>query len=90
MSGRFEGSSGVGAMNDDGTFLKEVSEYRTSRNAWCHEEPCKSLESSMNVEDKIDFLTGVPRENQEFLQVGASPPPSPASLVIYSPGVVLA
>jgi len=69
VSGKFEGSSGTGAIMEDGTFAKEVTSYRTSRNAWCHEEPCRSLAVSMNVEDKIAALTGVPRENQEYLQI---------------------
>ena len=85
MSGKFEGSSGTGAIMEDGTFAKEVTSYRTSRNAWCHEEPCRSLAVSMNVEDKIAALTGVPRENQEYLQVGANPCRAPPSAGVPPP-----
>ena len=64
----YEQSLDVGEEKYDGTFGSKQSEERTSSNAWCIEE-CWENNITQAVHDKLEFLTGIDRNNYEYLQL---------------------
>ncbi|CAJ1956929.1 unnamed protein product [Cylindrotheca closterium] len=66
----YERSQQVGDVDSDGTMESEISNDRTSTNAWCMEEAdCSQDEVTLRVLERIENLTGVPSENGEYMQL---------------------
>lgn len=64
----YERSQDVGKRRFDGTYEGYENEFRTSENAWCHEE-CNDDPVTRLVMDRIAAVTGIPEKNSEYLQL---------------------
>lgn len=64
----YERSMDVGEKKADGTYGAHESKDRTSSNAWCIED-CWEHETTRRVHDRLELLTGVDRQNYEYLQL---------------------
>ena len=64
----YEQSQDVGAKKFDGTYDGKVSQGRTSSNTWCLDE-CWEDDASTRIHDAMENITGIPRENYEYLQL---------------------
>mmetsp|Transcript_15187 Transcript_15187/g.32955 ORF Transcript_15187/g.32955 Transcript_15187/m.32955 type:complete len:526 (-) Transcript_15187:286-1863(-) len=65
----YQRSSDVGIENPDGTHEEEVSDGRTSTNAWCDEEMCDKDPVIGQVVDRIAHATKTEVGNSEHLQL---------------------
>ncbi|KAL9178578.1 hypothetical protein ACHAXT_001916 [Thalassiosira profunda] len=65
----YERSSDVGIENPDGSHEDEVSDGRTSHNAWCTEELCNEDAVIGPVVQRIADLTETHVNNSEYLQL---------------------
>ena len=64
----YERSSDVGVENPDGSHEEDVSDGRTSHNAWCDDE-CEEDPVVRPVLERIAAMTGTTRGNSEQLQL---------------------
>jgi hypothetical protein len=64
----YERSEDVGELLFDGTYTSVVSADRTSANTWCSDE-CLKDPLIDQLEERIFRLTGIPRNNSEYLQL---------------------
>ena len=64
----YKRSADVGKRKPDGTFEHDVNDGRTSLNAWCQDD-CYADPISKDVIYRIGNVTGIPDENQEYLQL---------------------
>ena len=64
----YERSTNVGKVKADGTTEKDVSESRTSTNAWCNND-CYKNENAKAVMQRLSNLTGIDDINSEYLQL---------------------
>ena len=65
----YERSSAIGInLNADGSFSSDVSEARTSSNAWC-EGVCYTNATALAVINRLSNLTGIVEPNSEYLQL---------------------
>ena len=65
----YERSSDVGIELPDGSHEDEISDSRTSHNAWCEEEECFDDPIIRPVIERIASITGTNVENSEHLQL---------------------
>lgn len=65
----YQRSSDVGVENPDGTHEDDVSEGRTSHNAWCDEELCNKDPVIGPVVERIATLTRTTVNHSEYLQL---------------------
>ena len=65
----FHRSMDVGIENPDGSHEDDVSEGRTSTNAWCDEELCTNHPIIAPVIERIANVTGTHPQNSEHLQL---------------------
>ncbi|KAL7548827.1 hypothetical protein ACHAWF_012087 [Thalassiosira exigua] len=65
----FERSTDVGVENPDGSHEDDVSEGRTSHNAWCDAELCNEDPIIGPAIERIAWLTGTSAHNSEDLQL---------------------
>jgi len=65
----YDRSSDVGAENPDGTHEEDVSEGRTSENAWCDVDLCEKDPEIAPVVERIAAATGTSVNNSEHLQL---------------------
>jgi prolyl 4-hydroxylase len=64
----YQASGVVGGRGADGTYEKDVNDWRTSATAWCLDE-CSKDEHAMAVIERLSNLTGIPTGNSENLQL---------------------
>jgi len=64
----YERSTDVGEILEDGSYEDDESETRTSTNAWCYNE-CDDHEVTQIIWERMTFLTQIPPENSESLQM---------------------
>jgi prolyl 4-hydroxylase len=64
----YEQSQDVGEKKFDGTYDGKISKGRTSSNTWCLDE-CWTDDASARIHDVMENITGIPRENYEYLQL---------------------
>jgi prolyl 4-hydroxylase len=64
----FKPSSDEGAERPDGTPESVRTSYRKSSSTWCGGE-CLDDEVTKRLEDRVELVTGIPRENSEHLQL---------------------
>jgi len=65
----YERSSDVGVELPDGSHEKDISDGRTSHNAWCEVEECYNDPTIRPVIERIAELTGTHPDNSEHLQL---------------------
>ena len=64
----YEQSTNVGARQYDGSYAGVESTDRTSHNTWCVEE-CWNHKVVQDIHKRLEYLTGVPSINYEYLQL---------------------
>lgn len=64
----YERSQDVGGLKDDGTLDSVTNPKRTSTNAWCADD-CYKDERVNELHSRMDWLTGLPRNNSEYWQI---------------------
>jgi hypothetical protein len=64
----FTASQGTGGLDEDGTLIPTVSDYRTSHTNWC-EEDCLNTSTVVRIRERVVSITGVPDANAEFPQM---------------------
>eukprot|EP00514_Thraustochytrium_sp_LLF1b_P010881 CAMPEP_0184548424 /NCGR_PEP_ID=MMETSP0199_2-20130426/6197_1 /TAXON_ID=1112570 /ORGANISM="Thraustochytrium sp., Strain LLF1b" /LENGTH=520 /DNA_ID=CAMNT_0026943037 /DNA_START=79 /DNA_END=1641 /DNA_ORIENTATION=- len=64
----YQRSTDTGEANERGETVKVVSEGRTSSNAWCTHD-CESDPLVQRVSARTEFVTMIPQENYESLQL---------------------
>lgn len=70
----YEASTEYGPERPDGTFVFKVSDYRTSKNAWCEDE-CAEDPLISGVMERMADVANMSNNNSEYLQ-----------LLSYTPG----
>jgi len=69
LEGKFEGSTVVGALDDNGNIGRQTLRTRTSENAWCNLDPCLKSAEHSSIQQRITQLTGAPDYTMEDMQV---------------------
>ncbi len=66
----YERSKDVGQVQVDGSYDSVESSTRTSENAWCSDRnKCRNDPTARLIHDRISFVTGLPANNSEDLQL---------------------
>ncbi|KAL7460273.1 hypothetical protein ACHAXS_000736 [Conticribra weissflogii] len=66
----YERSKDVGQVQVDGSYDSVESSTRTSENAWCSDRnKCRNDPTAQLIHDRISFVTGLPANNSEDLQL---------------------
>lgn len=69
LNSSFEGSTVVGALDDNGVIGRQTLNTRTSSNAWCNQDPCLHSPAHVNIQRRVSELTGASDFHMEDMQV---------------------